>query len=211
MFRALVIIALGVALTGTGDRDLVSASEVPAARARLLGHPRSRFPLGVYASPQSEPPLAGALRDAVAQWNQVFAATFGIAAFAWQGQESDAAVIIRFGPAAPSPHQPMGETDVEGDALGVIRLPVRITLAPPVARGQTTATQVLVQVATHELGHALGLPHANDPASIMCCDPGGVNFDDPAVRATYLRARRQPDARTVIPQLVDHYRRVWPE
>jgi hypothetical protein len=43
----------------------------------------------------------------------------------------------------------------------------------------------------------------------MCCDVGGLNFDDPAVRATYVQARRQPDLRSVIPQLTGHYRRVW--
>ena len=80
-------------------------------------------------------------------------------------------------------------------------------LSAPAPRGESAAEHLLYQVALHELGHALGLPHANDPASVMCCDVGGLNFGDPTVRATYIQARRHPDLRSVIPQLREHYRR----
>jgi hypothetical protein len=68
---------------------------------------------------------------------------------------------------------------------------------------------VLYQVLAHELGHALGLRHAADPASLMCCAAGAVNLRDPVTREAYVAARRHPDVRSVRAQLDEHYRRYW--
>jgi hypothetical protein len=43
----------------------------------------------------------------------------------------------------------------------------------------------------------------------MCCEHGAVDLTDPAVRAAYVQARRQPDLRSVREQLVEHYGRFW--
>jgi hypothetical protein len=86
---------------------------------------------------------------------------------------------------------------------------VSITVVEPTARGQTTREALLYQVVAHELGHALGLPHVRDPASLMCCEPGALDFQDPVARDAYVRARRQPDLASVRAQLMEHYRRFW--
>lgn len=203
MSARLALLALSLLLLGTPGE----ASDVPAVRQGLVGHPRSRFPLAVHVGPAPDAALDAAIRTAVADWNRIFTESLGVAAFGWAERAEDAQVLVRF--ASELPGRVMGQASMEADAQGALRLPVRIDLGPPVARGESSAARVLYQVALHELGHALGLPHANDPASIMCCDPGSLNFDDPAVRATYLRTRRQPDLRAVLPQLIEHYRRLW--
>jgi hypothetical protein len=201
----MVALILTVLLAAVGT---LQSSDIPAIHGHLIGHPRARFPLAVYAQWPGNVAFDSSERRAVAEWNTVFKQAFGLRAFTWTNQQDNADVIIIFRERGQLGHS-MGETELDADQRGVIRLPVKITLVQVSSRGSTTASQVFFDIVAHELGHALGLPHINKPSSIMCCDPGAINFADPAARASYLAGRHHPDLRSVIPELQERYHRFW--
>jgi hypothetical protein len=181
------------------------ASEVEMSEAE--GHPRGHFPLAVYVAPIADAKLEAAVRRAVDDWNSVFRDMLGLTAFRPVTSRSAAGVIVAL--ASASTPGMMGVTEIGADGNGVIELPVRITLVEPTARGQTSAETLLYEVAAHELGHALGLPHTADPHSVMCCIRGSVDFKDPPMRQAYVDARRNPNLHSVEAQLLAHYKAFW--
>ena len=186
-----------------------AASEVEMPRGER--HPRERFPLAVHVAPIADATLDAAVKRAVEDWNALFRDVLGVTAFRWATRAHEAAVTVVLAPRVPGQRpssKMMGETEIHADRNGMIELPVRITLAEPTARGQTPPETILYQVAAHELGHALGLPHTDDPRSLMCCVRGSVDFKDPAVRQLYIEARRHPDLRSVEAQLKAYWGQV---
>jgi len=172
------------------------------------GHPRSRFPLTVWAQPSGDAQLDAAVRRAIDDWNALCREALGLDVFAAGAARELARVRIHLEPATTAGL--MGITRLRTDDTGIIEPPVGITVVEPTARGQTSRETLLYQVVAHELGHALGLPHVRDPRSLMCCEPGAVDFNDPAARAAYVEARRNPDLGSVRAQLIGHYARFGP-
>jgi hypothetical protein len=170
------------------------------------GHPREQWPLTVWMQRADDAALDAAMQRAVDDWNALCREALGQEAFTAAPREV-ARVRVSLEPATTAGL--MGVTYLHTDDVGVIQTPISITVMEPTARGQTSREALLYQVVAHELGHALGLPHVRDPRSLMCCESGAVDFNDPAARAAYIEARRRPDVRSVREQLVEHYARFW--
>ena len=191
-----LLLAFGIGTAHPSETDL----------SRTVGHPRDRLPLTLHAAPTGDTALDAAVRQAVSDWNVLARETLGVDVFAPIERESHAQVLVAVG--GPRATGLMGQAHVAATS-GAIDLPVRVEVFAPERRGATTRETLLYQILAHELGHALGLPHATDPASIMCCVQGSVDLDDPTTRQAYIHARRHPDVRSARAQLAEHYARLW--
>ena len=85
-----------LALTITGTVKSALSSEPANGDHRLIGHPRDRFPLTVYAEPAPSKGMDSAIASAVERWNRVFEQVFHQAAFKWTDTKARANILLQF-------------------------------------------------------------------------------------------------------------------
>jgi len=108
---------------------------------------------------------------AIDDWNLLFRESFGVEPFSRRTAKGRAAIKLSIRPSTSG--KLMGATELEVANDGIIRLPVKISLSSPEARGQTPAEVVFHQVAAHELGHALSAfrtAQIHDRSCVACAE-----------------------------------------
>ena len=197
--RSLLLAAVLLAAT--------SALASDAGLSGVEGHPRERLPLPLHLASFADAALDATAARVIDDWNAVARETLGVAVFT--RVESRAAAHVFVESLGAHPRGLMGFAEVDSGSDRAITLPVRVVVHEVTARGQTSRDTLLYQILAHELGHALGLAHTTEPRSLMCCVHASLDFNDPAVRAAYIEARRHPDIGSARAQLAAHYERFW--
>jgi Matrixin len=129
------------------------------------------------------------MRRALDDWNALVEDVLGVTAFVAVEHRERADIIVTLGPRPMA--GPLGRARGRGGADGVITLPIAIRIfgPRPLERWRVDRETLLYRIVTHELGHALGLPHVREPRSLMCCDRPG-DFADRMNWAAYMEALR---------------------
>jgi predicted Zn-dependent protease len=166
------------------------------------GHRLQRFPLRVWLEPDVDRDVDTVLDRVLSDWNAVFREALATSVDAFVRAETKSASDVIMARARQDEYSSeeifrgtsvLAYTSLLADEHGLIRLPVRIYIRPDASLPQLDHEASLYVVVAHELGHALGLPHTEEPGSIMY----------------YTRARHQTEVRGARAQLAAHYTRFW--
>jgi predicted Zn-dependent protease len=178
MTRAILAAAL-VALTACAEPTI--PQRTAAYRFDWFGQvfrwPVERVPVRYFADPRGAMPRL--VRDAVAHWKQQF--LYGELAGVLVSDSMAADVVVRWRDTVPPDVPPDAGTPVEAcsgvttftiDSANEIVDPLSVTLWPFPGFTEAQVAACLKRVATHELGHSIGLlQHSGDSTDVMWAPP----------------------------------------